>query len=225
MEYDLLVRGGLVVDGSGQPAYRADVGVRDGKITAIGSLRGTATRTIDAGGLAVAPGFIDHHTHLDAQILWDPYGTCEPQHGVTSVVMGNCGLTLAPAKESDRENIVKSFVRVEAIPRIALEVGVPWQWETFGEYLDALEGRVGLNVGGLVGHIALRQYVMGEESVEREATPDEIARMQQLVREALQGGALGLSPNRDARHMREDGKPVGSRLATLEELYSLADVL
>jgi N-acyl-D-amino-acid deacylase len=225
MDYDLLVRGGRVVDGSGLPGYVADVGVRDGKIVDIGRLKGTAARTIDAAELVVAPGFIDHHTHLDAQILWDPYGTAEPWHGVTSVVMGNCGLTLAPAKESDRENIVKSFVRVEAIPRIALEVGVPWQWETFGEYLDALEGRVGLNVGGLVGHIALRQYVMGEESVEREATPDEIGRMQALVREALEGGALGLSTNRNERHMREDGKPVGSRLATLEELYSLADVL
>jgi N-acyl-D-aspartate/D-glutamate deacylase len=225
MEYDLLVRGGRVVDGSGLPGYVADVGVRGGKIVDIGRLKGSAARTIDAAELVVAPGFIDHHTHLDAQILWDPYGTAEPWHGVTSVVMGNCGLTLAPAKESDRENIVKSFVRVEAIPRIALEVGVPWQWQTFGEYLDALEGRVGLNVGGLVGHIALRQYVMGEESVEREATPDEIARMRALVREALEGGALGLSTNRNERHMREDGKPVGSRLATLEELYSLADVL
>src|SRR5206468_3632933 len=160
MEYDLLVRGGRVVDGSGLPGYVADVGVRDGKIVDIGRLKGSAARTIDAAELVVAPGFIDHHTHLDAQILWDPYGTAEPWHGVTSVVMGNCGLTLAPAKESDRENIVKSFVRVEAIPRVALEVG-----------------------------------------------------------------ALGLSTNRNERHMREDGKPVGSRLATLEELYSLADVL
>jgi N-acyl-D-amino-acid deacylase len=225
MDYDLLIRGGRVVDGSGLPGYQGDVGVRDGKIVEIGRLKGTAARTIDATGLVVAPGFIDHHTHLDAQMLWDPYGTAEPWHGVTSVVMGNCGLTLAPAKESDRENIVKSFVRVEAIPRIALEVGVPWQWHTFGEYLDHFQGRVGINVGGLVGHIAIRQYVMGEESVEREATPDEVARMQQLVREALEGGALGLSTNRNERHMREDGKPVGSRLASYEEFYQLCDVL
>src|SRR5215204_7000448 len=161
MAYDLLIRDGRVVDGSGLPSYVADVGVKGGKIVEVGRLTGTAARTIDAGGLAVSPGFIDHHTHLDAQILWDPYGTAEPWHGVTSVVMGNCGLTLAPAKESDRDNIVKSFVRVEAIPRVALEVGVPWRWHTFGEYLDYLEGRVGLNVGALVGHIALRQYAMG----------------------------------------------------------------
>ncbi len=225
MDYDLLIRGGRVVDGSGLPGYQADVGVRDGKIVAIGRLRGTAARTIDASGLVVAPGFIDHHTHLDAQVLWDPYGIAEPWHGITTVIMGNCGLTLAPAKESDRENIVKSFVRVEAIPRRALEVGVPWRWHTYGEYLDALEGRVGVNVGGLVGHIAIRQYVMGEDSVEREATPEEVARMQALVRDALEGGALGLSTNRNERHMREDGKPVGSRLATLEEFYQLCDVL
>jgi N-acyl-D-aspartate/D-glutamate deacylase len=225
MDYNLLIRGGRVVDGSGLPGYQADVGVKDGRIAEVGRLRGSAARTIDAAGLVVAPGFIDHHTHLDAQVLWDPYGTAEPFHGVTSVVMGNCGLTLAPAKEDDRDNIVKSFVRVEAIPRIALEVGVPWRWHTYGEYLDALDGRVGINVGGLVGHIAVRQYVMGEESVERAATPDEVARMQQLVRDALQGGALGLSTNRNERHMREDGKPVASRLATDDELYALCDVL
>ncbi len=225
MDYDLLIKGGRVVDGSGLPGYQADVGVRDGKIAEIGRLRGTAARTIDADGLVVAPGFIDHHTHLDAQVLWDPYGTAEPWHGVTTVVMGNCGLTLAPAKESDRDNIVKSFVRVEAIPRIALEVGVPWSWHTYGEYLDALEGRVGINVAGLVGHIAVRQYVLGEESVERTATADEVAQMQRLVREALEGGAFGLSTNRNERHMREDGKPVASRLADDAELYALCDVL
>src|SRR5581483_6582718 len=144
MEYDLLVRGGLVLDGSGQPAYRADVGVRDGSIVALGALGGSAARTIDATGLAVAPGFIDHHTHLDAQMLWDPYGTCEPQHGVTSVVMGNCGLTLAPVEPGGEDALVQSFVRVEAMPRPALEQGVPWGWRSFGEYLDRLEGRVGI---------------------------------------------------------------------------------
>jgi N-acyl-D-amino-acid deacylase len=224
MDYDLLVRGGLVVDGSGLPAYRADVGVRDGKIAEIGRLQGTAARTLDANGLAVAPGFIDQHTHLDAQILWDPYGTSDPQHGVTSVVMGNCGLTLAPAKEATRDAIVASFVRVEAMPRPALEQGVRWTWQSYGEYLDALEGRVGINVGGLVGHVAVRHYVMGEEAVEREATPDEVAQMQQAVRESLQGGALGLSTNRNPRHMREDGKPVASRLASEEEYFALCDV-
>jgi N-acyl-D-aspartate/D-glutamate deacylase len=225
MEYELLIRGGRVVDGSGLPGYQADVGIRDGKITAIGRLRGSAARTIEAEGLVVAPGFIDHHTHLDAQLFWDPYGTSEPQHGVTSVILGNCGLALAPVKDVDHDALVKSFVRVEAIPRIALEQGVPWGWHSYGDYLDRLEGHVGLNVGGLAGHIAIRQYVLGEESVERAATPAEITRMQQLVREAIEGGALGLSTNRNERHMREDGKPVASRLADDAEFFALCDVL
>ncbi|MBI2348725.1 MAG: amidohydrolase family protein [Deltaproteobacteria bacterium] len=225
MDYDLLVRNGRVVDGSGLPSYRADVGVKDGKIAEIGRLKGGAARTIDADGLAVAPGFIDHHTHLDAQLLWDPYGTCEPQHGVTSVVTGNCGLTLAPVKKGGEDALVKSFVRVEAIPRYALEQGVRWGWHTFGEYLDSLEGKVGINMGGLVGHIAVRQYVMGEESVERAATPGEVQQMRLLVREAMEGGALGISTNRNERHMREDGKPVASRLADDKELFALCDVL
>src|SRR5574341_2624520 len=125
MTYDLLIRGGRVVDGSGLPSYVADVGIKDGKVVEVGKLRDGAAKTIDAGGLAVSPGFIDHHTHMDAQILWDPYATSEPQHGVTSIVMGNCGLALAPAKPSDHDAIVKSFVRVEAIPRSVLDQGVP----------------------------------------------------------------------------------------------------
>lgn len=225
MDYDLLVRGGRVVDGSGLPSYVADVGVKNGKIIEIGRLTGSAARTIEAAGLAVSPGFIDHHTHLDAQILWDPYGTSEPQHGITSVVMGNCGLALAPVKSGDEDALVKSFVRVEAIPRFALEEGVKWRWHTYGEYLDSLEGNVGINVGGLVGHIAVRHHAMGEEAVERKATPREVQQMRALVLEAMEGGALGMSTNRNERHMREDGKPVASRLADDEELFALCDVL
>lgn len=225
MDYDLLVKRGRVVDGSGLPSFVADVGIKNGKIAEIGRLTGSAARTIDADGLAVAPGFIDHHTHLDAQILWDPYGTSEPQHGITTVVMGNCGLTLAPVKPGGEDAIVKSFVRVEAIPRFALEQGVKWGWHTFGDYLNSLEGKVGINVGGLVGHIAVRQYVMGEESVERKATAKEVQQMRQLVLEAMEGGALGISTNRNERHMREDGKPVASRLADDEELFALCDLL
>ncbi|HWO42714.1 MAG TPA: amidohydrolase family protein, partial [Candidatus Eisenbacteria bacterium] len=164
-------------------------------------------------------------THLDAQMLWDPYGTCEPQHGITTVIMGNCGLTLAPVKPGDEDALVKSFVRVEAIPRFALEQGVRWNWRTYGEYLDNFEGKVGVNVGGLVGHIALRHHVMGEEAVERKATAREIQQMRGLVADALEGGALGISTNRNERHMREDGKPVASRLADDEELFALCDVL
>src|SRR5882724_2454150 len=201
MDYDLLVRRGRVVDGSGLPSFIADVGVKDGKVAEVGKLKGTAARTIDADGLAVSPGFIDHHTHLDAQMLWDPYGTCEPQHGITTVVMGNCGLTLAPVKNGDEDALVKSFVRVEAIPRFALEKGVPWGWHSYREYLDGLNGRLGINMGGLVGHIAVRQYVMGEESVERHATKPEVQRMQQLVREGMEAGAFGFSTNRNERHM------------------------
>ena len=181
MDYDLLIRGGRVVDGSGLPSYIADVGIKNGKVAEMGRLKGSAARTIEADGLIVAPGFIDHHTHMDGQILWDPYGTCEPQHGVTSIIMGNCGLTLAPVKAGGEDALIKSFVRVEAIPRIALEKGVPWGWESYGDYLDRLEGNVGINVGGIVGHIPVRQYVMGEESVERAATADEIEKMRQLV--------------------------------------------
>src|SRR6266571_2112204 len=206
MSFDLLIRNGLVVDGSGLPGHRADVGVKDGKIADIGRLRDGAARTIDAGGLVVAPGFVDHHTHLDAQILWDPYGTSEPENGVTSVVMGNCGLALAPVEDGVEDAIVKSFVRVEAMPREALVEGVRWGWHSYGEYLDALEGKVGINVGGLIGHIAVRQTVMGEESVEREATAAEIERMQRLVRDGMEDGALGISTNRNSRHYREDGK-------------------
>jgi N-acyl-D-amino-acid deacylase len=227
MEYDVLIRGGRIVDGSGFPSYFADVGIKNGKVLDVGRIAATAsaTRNIDASGLAVSPGFIDHHTHLDAQILWDPYGTCEPQNGVTSIVMGNCGLTLAPMKEGDEDALIKSFVRVEAIPRDALEKGVQWRWHSFGEYLNTLEGRVGINVACLVGHIAVRQQVMGEESVEREARDNEVQQMRALVRASMEGGALGFSTNRNNRHNREDGKPVGSRLANNQELLSLCEVV
>jgi len=143
MDYDLLIRNGRVVDGSGLPSYVADVGIKDGKIAEIGRLSGSAARTIDASGFVVSPGFIDHRTHMDGQILWDPFGTCEPQHGVTSIIMGNCGLALAPVKNGNEDAIVKSFVRVEAIPRIALETGVPWGWKSYGD--QALDSALGRN--------------------------------------------------------------------------------
>ena len=225
MAYDLVIRGGRVVDGSGLPSYVADVGVKDGKVVEVGKLKDGAAKSIDADGLAVSPGFIDHHTHLDAQMLWDPYGTCEPQHGVTSVVMGNCGLSLAPVRQGIEDAIVKSFIRVEAIPRIALEQGVKWNWHSYGEYLDNFEGKLGINVGGLVGHIAVRHHAMGEEAVERTATGAEVQKMKGLVLDAMEGGALGMSTNRNDRHMREDGKPVSSRLADDDELFALCDVL
>jgi len=225
MDYDLLIRNGRVVDGSGLPSFVADVGIKDGKIAAIGRLHGSADRTVDADGFVVSPGFIDHHTHMDGQILWDPFGTCEPQHGVTSIIMGNCGLALAPVKNGDEDAIVKSFVRVEAIPRIALEKGVPWGWKSYGDYLNKLEGNVGINVGGIVGHIAVRQFVMGEESTQRKATANEVDKMRASVSEAMRAGAFGFSTNRNERHMREDGLPVPSRLADNDELFALCEVV
>jgi N-acyl-D-aspartate/D-glutamate deacylase len=225
MAYDLVFRGGRVVDGSGLPSYLADVAIKDGKIVDIGQIGQGTGRSIDVHGLVVAPGFIDHHTHMDGQIQWDPYATSEPQQGITSIVMGNCGLALAPVKKGDEDALVKNFVRVEAIPREALEQGVSWGWHSYGDYLDRLEGRIGVNVGGLVGHIPVRQYVLGEESVERQAKDSEIQRMQQLVRDAIEGGALGFSTNRNERHMREDGKPVASQQASDDEVYALCSVL
>lgn len=223
--YDLLLKGGRVYDGSGMPSFNGDVAVAGGKIAAIGRLNGAAKRTLNVDGLAVAPGFIDPHTHLDAQLLWDPLGTSLCFHGVTSAVVGNCGLSLAPCKPEGRDAVVKSFVRVEAISRKVLEEGVDWRWVSTGEYLDVLGSRLGINVAALIGHIAVRHYVMGEDAVEREATSDEITQMQRLVRQGMAAGAVGFSTNQNTRHMREDGKPVASRLATNEELLALLQVL
>lgn len=223
--YDLLFKGGRVYDGSGMPSFNADVAVSAGKIVEMGRLTGSAKRTLNVDGLAVAPGFIDPHTHLDAQLLWDPLGTSLCFHGVTSAVVGNCGLSLAPCTPEGRDAVIKSFVRVEAISRRVLEQGVDWRWISTREYLDVLGSRLGINVAALIGHIAVRHYVMGEDAVEREATKDEIARMQALVRQGLAAGAVGFSTNQNTRHMREDGKPVASRLAANEELVALLDVL
>ena len=223
--YDLVLKGGRVYDGSGMPSFNADVGIAGGEIVEIGRISGKAKRTLDLDGLALAPGFIDPHTHLDAQLFWDPLGTSSCFHGVTSVVVGNCGLSLAPAKPEDQEAVIKSFVRVEAINRRVLEEGIRWQWTSTKEYLDVLGRRLGINVAALVGHIAVRHCVMGEDAVEREATQEEIAQMQRLVRQGMEAGAVGFSTNQNPRHMREDKKPVASRLASKEELGLLLDVL
>lgn len=223
--YELLLKGGRLYDGSGMPSYYGDVGISGGKIVEIGRLREQAKRTLNIDGLAVAPGFIDPHTHLDAQLFWDPLGTSSCFHGVTSVIVGNCGLSLAPARPEDRDAVIKSFVRVEAISRRVLEEGIQWKWESTGEYLEALGTRLGINAAALVGHIAVRHRVMGEDAVERAATAEEIAKMKELVREGMNAGAVGFSTNQNPRHIREDKKPVASRLAADQELGSLLDVL
>lgn len=223
--YDLILKGGRIYDGSGMPSYYGDVAIAGGRIVEIGRLGETAARTLCVDGLAVAPGFIDPHTHLDAQLLWDPIGTSSCFHGVTSAVVGNCGLSLAPCRVESRDAVLGSFVRVEGISRRVLEEGIRWNWETTSEYLATLRERLGINVAALIGHIAVRHYVMGEEAVEREARLDEIEEMRGLVRRGMEAGAVGFSTNQNLRHMREDGKPVASRLASRSELSALLGVL
>jgi N-acyl-D-aspartate/D-glutamate deacylase len=223
--YDLLIKGGRIYDGSGLPSYNADVAIAGGKIAEIGRLNGGAKKIVNADGLAVAPGFIDPHTHMDAQLFWDPLGTSSCYHGVTSVVIGNCGLSLAPAKPETRDALIKSFVRVEAINRRVLEQGIQWKWTSTGEYLATLGTKLAINAAALIGHIAVRHYVMGEEAVERAASAEEIEAMRGLVRQGMEAGAVGFSTNQNPRHIREDKKPVASRLAADEELGTLLDVL
>jgi N-acyl-D-amino-acid deacylase len=224
--YDLILKGGRIYDGSGMPSFLGDVAISNGRIEDIGRINASADRVLDVAGLAVAPGIIDFHTHFDAQLWWDPLASSSPEHGVTSVVMGNCGLTLTPCKPESRDALIGTFVRVEAMPRQSLQAGIPWEWTSHKEYLQALERRpLGLNVATLVGHCAVRQYAMGEASVEREANESEIAEMEDLVRQGMAAGAFGFSTNSNQRHYREDGKPVASRFANLDEIARLSRVV
>jgi N-acyl-D-aspartate/D-glutamate deacylase len=225
---DLVIRGGTVVDGTGAPGVRADVAVRDGTIVAVGDVDGGAAATIDAGGLVVAPGFVDIHTHYDAQVLWDRMLTISPWHGVTTVVMGNCGFGLAPTRPEHRGLVLRTLEKVEGMSLDALQAGIgpAWPFETFPEYLDAVERRgTAINVGVLLGHTPLRLYAMGEAATERAATETEITRMRALVREALAAGALGLATSKSPTHVGAGGRPVPSRAATLEEIHALAGEL
>ena len=222
MAYDLVIKDGLVIDGSGLPRVQADVAVRGDRIVAVGKLTESATRVIDADGLVVAPGIVDAHTHYDAQLLWDPLGTCSCWHGVTTVVTGNCGYTLAPCRPEDREYLTRTFAKVEGVSLQALEQGLPWTWVSFPEYLDTLGRRLGINVAPYIGHTAVRRYVMGEASIERAATADEIQQMQRVVREAMGAGAAGFTTSLSPIHQGWYGEPLPSSQSTYEELSRLA---
>ena len=228
MDFDLAIRGGTLFDGTGSPSVRGDVGIRGGRIVALGEAKGSAAQTIDAGGLAVAPGFIDIHTHYDAQVMWDRMLTISPWHGVTTVVMGNCGFGVAPTRPDHRGLIMRTLEKVEGMSLAALEAGLgdKWPFETFPEYLDAVEQRgTALNVAVLLGHTPLRLYVMGEEATERPATAEELARMRGLVREAIDAGAIGFATSKASTHIGYAGKPVPSRVAQFQEIEALAGAL
>jgi len=226
MSLDLLIKNGTVVDGSGLPRFRADVGVESGRIVEIGRIRAPADRTFDADGLIVAPGFIDGHTHMDAQVNWDPLGSCSCWHGVTSVVMGNCGFALAPCKPEDREWFARCLTAVEDIPTEAMMSGIEWTWESFPEYLATVERLPkALNYGMYIGHSALRMYVMGRRGLEERANEDDLRVMAHAVGEAVRAGAMGFSTSRATTHVTPDGSPVASRIADWEEIDRLVGAL
>jgi N-acyl-D-aspartate/D-glutamate deacylase len=228
MGCDLLIRGGTIVDGTGAPAVPGDVAITDGRIAAVGAVSTRADRTIDASGRIVAPGFIDGHTHYDAQILWDPLLAISPWHGVTTVVMGNCGFGIAPTHPAHRRLVLRTLEKVEGMSLASLEAGcgTAWPFETFPEYLDAIERRgTAINVAVLVGHTPVRLYVMGEEATERAATAEEVARMRALVGDAIEAGALGFATSKAPTHVGWAGRPVPSRAAEFAEVQAIASVL
>jgi N-acyl-D-amino-acid deacylase len=228
MAFDLRITGGTIVDGTGKPGFAGDIGIKDGKVVALGKAEGPATATIDAKGRVVAPGFVDVHTHYDAQVLWDRMLSISPWHGVTTTVIGNCGFGVAPTKAIHRKMIMQTLEKVEGMSLEALEAGLgtAWPFETFPQYLDTLEKQgSSINIAALFGHTPLRLYVMGEESTERAATSDEIARMKTLMREAMDAGAIGFGTSVSVSHNGYAGKPVPSRQATVEEMDSLVSVM
>jgi N-acyl-D-aspartate/D-glutamate deacylase len=226
MPYDLLIKNGTVIDGSGMPRFRADVGVSGGKIARIGRIREAAREVIDAEGQVVSPGFVDGHTHMDAQVFWDPLGTSSCYHGITSVVMGNCGFTLAPCAATDKHLVVRNLQRAEDIPPAAMEAGIKWSWTTYPEYLDALERLPkGINYASYVGHSAIRTYVMGERAYSEAASEDDLRAMEHQVRDAISAGAVGFTTSRSPAHETPEAKPVASRAAAWEEVRRLVNVM
>lgn len=222
--FDLIIRNGVLIDGSGEPRRAADVGIRDGRIAAIGSVNGPATREIEAGGRIVAPGFVDPHTHYDAQAFWDPMLTPSSLHGVTTVIGGNCGFSIAPAPPDTRDYLRRLLARVEGIPLDALEGGVPWNWNGTDDYLSMLVGRLAINAGFMVGHSALRRAVMGSDATRRAARTEEVSAMCALLRNGLKAGGLGFSSSQAETHQDGAGDPVPSRFADASELIALAGV-
>ena len=222
---DHLILGGTVIDGTGAPARIADIGIRGGRFVAVGDIDEEAIEVTDATGLLVIPGVIDPHTHYDAQLFWDPGASPSNVHGVTTVIGGNCGFTLAPLKAEDAAYTREFMASVEGMSVGALEEGVPWNWETFAEYLDRLEGNVGVNAAFLVGHNAIRRYVMGADSVGNEATPEQIAEMRRVLAESIDAGGIGFSTTLSRTHSDGDDQPVASRWSTTEELLALCEVV
>jgi N-acyl-D-aspartate/D-glutamate deacylase len=225
MQFDLVLRGGRVIDGSGLPGFTADVAIQGDRIARIGRIDAPARRVWNADGLVVAPGFIDVHTHYDVQLDWDPLATPSAWHGVTTVLAGNCGFTVAPAKPHDVDWLAGMLTRVEGMSRAALAAGWRFEGGGFADYWQRLDGKLGVNVGSYVGHSAVRRYVMGEAASERAATADEIARMQELVRQGMREGAVGFSTSQVDVHRGEDGRPVPSNHASPDEIVALCAVL
>jgi len=226
MAYDLVIKNGVVIDGSGMPRYRADVGVRHGRIVTIGRVRERAREVIDADGQVVAPGFVDGHTHMDAQVFWDPLGTCSCWHGVTTVVMGNCGFTLAPCAASDKHLVMRNLERAEDIAAEAMEAGIDWTWTTFPEFLDRVASLPKcISYACYIGHSALRTHVMSERAFEKPAGEDDLRAMERELRDAIRAGAIGFTTSRSPSHETPDRRPVASRLATWEEVRRLVGVM